>query len=102
MTEDPYQEVNGVLVRRGRPPLTVIASVQWGRETAHELQELLFGYRKTLKVPIVQMSEAMGVTDSIVHRLERNERDARLSTVLRYAKCLGLDLELVEKEKAIA
>src|SRR5215472_4425616 len=101
MADEFIRTAPGVLVPR-RQPLDVIASVEWGRQTAHELQDLLFGYRRTLKVPVVKIAESMGVKDSVVARLETNQRDARLSTILRYARCLGLDLELVEKEKAIA
>src|SRR5262249_26011748 len=50
--------------RMPRPAMDVIASVEWGRTTAHELQDLLFGYRRTLKVPVVKVAESMGVKDS--------------------------------------
>src|SRR5215471_13200829 len=50
--------------RMPRPAMDVIASVEWGRTTAHELQALLFGYRRTLKVPVVKVAESMGVKDS--------------------------------------
>src|SRR5215472_11953668 len=83
-----------------RPPLDV--SLEWGRATARELQALLFAYRRSVKLPGVKIARSMGVSDSVIARLEANKRDARLSTILRYARCLVLDLELVEKEEAIA
>ena len=82
--------------------LQIDVSLEWGRSTAKELQALLFAYRRSVKLPGVRIAEAMGVSDSVIARLERNHRDARLSTILRYARCVGLDLELVEKDEAIA
>jgi DNA-binding XRE family transcriptional regulator len=81
------QELEGV---PGRD--SVLASYDWGREASHGVMGQLVICRRELGVKAWTVAKEMGVTPEVVYRLERCERDPRLSTVLRYARALGLEL----------
>ncbi len=84
------------VVRAPEPPLDVVVPRTWGISSAQEVIDLLIQARKAKNIPAAHVAEMMGVNPVILYRLERNERDPKLSTALRYARALGLDVQLVE------
>lgn len=86
--------------RKGQPfqwgPLPVIADREWGLANALRLMNMIYDYRRDWDIPMAHVAEQMGVAQSIIARLESRRLDPRLSTVLRYLKVLGLDIEIVK------
>lgn len=68
----------------------------WGRQVSRARMSLLIAHRKSVKLPASQIATRMGVQPEVIYRLELEDRDPRLSTVLRYAHCLGLDVDFKE------
>lgn len=68
----------------------------WGRSISRARMSLLIAHRKSVKLPASRIAAQMGVKPEVIYRLELEDRDPRLSTVLRYAHCLGLDVDFKE------
>lgn len=54
------------------------------------LIETLVGHRKTCRITQKQVAQAMGTTQSAVSDFERLGGDPRLSTIMRYARAVGM------------
>lgn len=72
------------------------APFDWGRQESRKLMQQLTEARQQIQAPAAYIAEQMGVVPEIIYRLEGTDRDPRLSTVIRYAKALGLDLKVEE------
>ena len=69
-----------------RPAMDVIASVEWGRTTAHELQALLFGHRRTLLIGVALLAVALV---GLIWRNVRREREMGPEAVETYVSLPG-------------
>lgn len=54
--------------------------------------DCLIAHRKALKLTQGDVAERMGTSQSAVSDLERSEADPRVSTLMRYARSLGVPL----------
>ncbi|MGO1542829.1 MAG: helix-turn-helix domain-containing protein [Gulosibacter sp.] len=59
----------------------------------HEMLKELVALREQLKASQQEIGELMGISQSAVARIERGERDPRLSTLRRYAHAVGALIE---------
>ena len=76
------------------------ASTAWGREQARSFLLGIVDYRRELGVSAAEIARLMEVVPEVVYRLEQCQRDARLSTLLRYCHVLGLTVNVTKEEAA--
>lgn len=60
------------------------------------LLEHLWAVRRGKGITTAAVARAMGTSQPFVSKLEHSSPDCRISTVLRYADVVGLELALVE------
>lgn len=64
------------------------------KAAALRLELALYKLREELEISQTEMSQAMGIAQPTLARIERNSNDPKLSTLKRYVNALGGELSI--------